>query len=156
MHRTLGTCYYPEHWPEDIWERDAAQMVEAGLSWVRIGEFAWSRLEPSEGQLMRVVGFGHGQVGQIDLVKAVVVHRPEHIAPCCVQGLRGLIALCQPFAEACAGCIGIADRGVVASVFVISLPRRNIWIGTISFGHGLHDHSALVAVAHVRKTVVAA
>ena len=48
--RALGTCYYPEHWPEDIWEEDARQMAELGLTWVRIGEFAWSRLEPSEGQ----------------------------------------------------------------------------------------------------------
>ena len=50
MKRALGTCYYPEHWPEDIWEKDARQMAELGLTWVRIGEFAWSRLEPSEGQ----------------------------------------------------------------------------------------------------------
>ena len=50
MKRTLGTCYYPEHWPEDIWDEDARQMVQLGLTWVRIGEFAWSRLEPSEGQ----------------------------------------------------------------------------------------------------------
>ena len=50
MKRTLGTCYYPEHWPEDLWEEDARQMAELGLTWVRIGEFAWSRLEPSEGR----------------------------------------------------------------------------------------------------------
>ena len=50
MKRTLCTCYYPEHWPEDIWDEDARQMVQLGLTWVRIGEFAWSRLEPSEGQ----------------------------------------------------------------------------------------------------------
>ena len=50
MKRTLGTCYYPEHWPRDIWEDDARRMVEAGLTWVRIGEFAWSRLEPQPGQ----------------------------------------------------------------------------------------------------------
>ena len=49
MKRTLGVCYYPEHWPEDIWAEDAARMVAAGLSWVRIGEFAWSRYEPSPG-----------------------------------------------------------------------------------------------------------
>ena len=49
MKRTLGTCYYPEHWPREIWEVDARRMVEAGLTWVRIGEFAWSRLEPSPG-----------------------------------------------------------------------------------------------------------
>jgi beta-galactosidase len=49
--RTLGVCYYPEHWPEEVWADDARRMVEAGLTWVRIGEFAWSRLEPQPGQL---------------------------------------------------------------------------------------------------------
>ncbi len=51
MQRGLGVCYYPEHWPEEIWPEDAARMVEAGLSWVRIGEFAWSRLEPAPDRL---------------------------------------------------------------------------------------------------------
>ena len=46
MKRTLGVCYYPEHWPENVWAVDAKRMVAAGISWVRIGEFAWSRLEP--------------------------------------------------------------------------------------------------------------
>ena len=49
MKRALGVCYYPEHWPEDRWADDARQMAEAGITWVRIGEFAWSRLEPSPG-----------------------------------------------------------------------------------------------------------
>jgi beta-galactosidase len=46
----LGVCYYPEHWPEDWWAKDAARMVALGIRYVRIGEFAWSRLEPSRGQ----------------------------------------------------------------------------------------------------------
>ena len=46
--RELGTCYYPEHWPDDIWKDDAQKMADLGLKWVRIGEFAWSRLEPQE------------------------------------------------------------------------------------------------------------
>ena len=50
MKRTLGVCYYPEHWPEEIWSEDARRMAEAGLTWVRIGEFAWSRLEPAPGR----------------------------------------------------------------------------------------------------------
>ncbi len=50
MQRALGTCYYPEHWPEDLWPEDAARMKEAGLTWVRIGEFAWSRIEPEPGR----------------------------------------------------------------------------------------------------------
>ena len=51
MKRTLGTCYYPEHWPEEMWDADARRMADAGLTWVRIGEFAWSKLEPSPGEL---------------------------------------------------------------------------------------------------------
>ncbi|WP_372424998.1 beta-galactosidase [Salinarimonas chemoclinalis] len=47
----LGVCYYPEHWPESRWALDARMMREAGMSLVRIGEFAWSRLEPRPGQL---------------------------------------------------------------------------------------------------------
>ncbi|MGJ0504133.1 MAG: beta-galactosidase [Methylocystis sp.] len=45
----LGVCYYPEHWPQSRWSEDATMMQETGLSFVRIGEFAWSRLEPNEG-----------------------------------------------------------------------------------------------------------
>ncbi|WP_291375380.1 beta-galactosidase [Devosia sp.] len=47
----LGVCYYPEHWPEDWWARDAERMAEVGIKYVRIGEFAWSRLEPAPGDL---------------------------------------------------------------------------------------------------------
>ena len=42
----LGVCYYPEHWDEKIWADDAKRMRQMGISFVRIGEFAWSRLEP--------------------------------------------------------------------------------------------------------------
>ena len=47
---TLGVCYYPEHWPEAWWADDARRMRELGLTYVRIGEFAWSRYEPKRGQ----------------------------------------------------------------------------------------------------------
>lgn len=42
----LGVCYYPEHWSEDQWVADARDMVAIGIRLVRIGEFAWSRIEP--------------------------------------------------------------------------------------------------------------
>lgn len=45
----LGVCYYPEHWPETMWKDDAERMRALGLSTVRIGEFAWSRIEPEPG-----------------------------------------------------------------------------------------------------------
>ena len=51
MRRALGVCYYPEHWPEEVWADDARRMAETGLAWVRVAEFAWSRLEPSPGDL---------------------------------------------------------------------------------------------------------
>ncbi|SCB50830.1 beta-galactosidase [Rhizobium lusitanum] len=46
----LGVCYYPEHWNEEWWPEDARQMREIGIRYVRIGEFAWSRMEPEQGR----------------------------------------------------------------------------------------------------------
>lgn len=46
----LGVAWYPEQWPEEQWERDLALMEAAHVRVVRIGEFAWSRMEPREGQ----------------------------------------------------------------------------------------------------------
>lgn len=46
----FGVCYYPEHWPVERWPEDARMMREAGLSLVRISEFAWQRMEPEEGE----------------------------------------------------------------------------------------------------------
>ena len=45
----LGTCYYPEHWPESLWEEDLERMLECGIQVIRIAEFAWSKVEPNEG-----------------------------------------------------------------------------------------------------------
>jgi beta-galactosidase len=45
----LGVCYYPEHWPQSMWADDAARMADIGIKQVRIGEFAWSRIEPTPG-----------------------------------------------------------------------------------------------------------
>ena len=46
----LGAAWYPEQWPQSAWEHDLALMQAAGINVVRVGEFAWSRLEPAEGQ----------------------------------------------------------------------------------------------------------
>lgn len=46
----LGSAWYPEQWPEAQWDHDLALMQQAGLNMVRIGEFAWSSLEPAEGK----------------------------------------------------------------------------------------------------------
>jgi beta-galactosidase len=46
----LGTSWYPEQWPESRWETDLTLMQQAGVRVIRMGEFAWSRMEPAEGQ----------------------------------------------------------------------------------------------------------
>ena len=38
---TMGTCYYPEHWIEELWASDLERMKAAGISVIRIAEFAW-------------------------------------------------------------------------------------------------------------------
>ena len=45
----LGAAWYPEQWPESRWEVDLDLMQKAHLHVVRVGEFAWSTEEPSEG-----------------------------------------------------------------------------------------------------------
>ena len=45
----MGTAWYPEQWPESRWDADLALMQAAHLTVVRVGEFAWSRMEPREG-----------------------------------------------------------------------------------------------------------
>ncbi|HYD83129.1 MAG TPA: beta-galactosidase, partial [Opitutus sp.] len=46
-----GVCYYPELWPETEIDRDIAEMKRVGINFVRMGEFAWSRIEPEEGRI---------------------------------------------------------------------------------------------------------
>ncbi|QNA85392.1 beta-galactosidase [Sphingomonas sp. So64.6b] len=47
---SIGSSWYPEQWPEARWEVDLALMERAQLNVVRIGEFAWARMEPADGQ----------------------------------------------------------------------------------------------------------
>ena len=45
----LGAAWYPEQWPESHWEADLKLMQAAHIHVVRVGEFAWSSEESSEG-----------------------------------------------------------------------------------------------------------
>lgn len=45
----IGADYYPEHWSRERWPIDARMMREAGFNVTRLAEFAWVRMEPSEG-----------------------------------------------------------------------------------------------------------
>ena len=46
----VGTAWYPEQWPESRWEEDLRLMEAANIKVVRVAEFAWSTMEPSEGK----------------------------------------------------------------------------------------------------------
>ena len=45
----LGAAWYPEQWPESQWDIDLGRMEAAHIHLVRVGEFAWSTMEPTEG-----------------------------------------------------------------------------------------------------------
>ncbi|MBR6996480.1 MAG: beta-galactosidase [Ruminococcus sp.] len=46
----IGVDYYPEQWDRALWNADADLMARTGVKLVRLGEFAWSRLEPKDGE----------------------------------------------------------------------------------------------------------
>jgi beta-galactosidase len=46
----LGAAWYPEQWAESRWDADLTLMESAHINFVRIAEFAWSTMEPSEGE----------------------------------------------------------------------------------------------------------
>ena len=46
----IGVAWYPEQHPPQRWPDDVRRMADAGLSLVRVGEFAWTALEPERGR----------------------------------------------------------------------------------------------------------
>ncbi|GGN98272.1 beta-galactosidase [Saccharibacillus kuerlensis] len=75
----MGVDYYPEHWDETLWEEDASLMQKSGVAIVRVGEFAWSRMEPKDGEfdfgwLDRAIDL-FGRYG-IDVVIGTPTHTP--------------------------------------------------------------------------------
>jgi len=46
----IGVDYYPEQWGREMWEKDAETMARTGVKLIRVAEFAWSRLEPRDGE----------------------------------------------------------------------------------------------------------
>lgn len=46
----LGVDYYPEQWDDSLMEADLDRILELGCNVIRIGEFAWHRMEKKEGQ----------------------------------------------------------------------------------------------------------
>ncbi|MGH9718473.1 MAG: beta-galactosidase [Candidatus Acidiferrales bacterium] len=65
----LGAAWYPEQWPESRWDSDLSLMEAAHIDVVRVGEFAWSSMEPTE---------GHYDFGWLD--RAIALAAKHHIA----------------------------------------------------------------------------
>lgn len=77
----LGGDYNPEQWPEDVWVEDIALMREAGVSFVSLGVFSWSWLEPEPGRfetgwLDRVMDLLEGGGIAVDLATATASPPP--------------------------------------------------------------------------------
>jgi beta-galactosidase len=46
----LGGDYNPEQWPRPVWDEDIELMRRANVSFVSLGIFSWSWLEPAKGE----------------------------------------------------------------------------------------------------------
>ena len=46
----FGGDYNPEQWSREVWTDDMRLMTDAGVSFVSLGIFSWSWLEPSKGE----------------------------------------------------------------------------------------------------------
>ena len=48
----IGAAYYPEMWDEAEVNKDIARCKELGINCLRVGEFAWGKMEPEEGKFV--------------------------------------------------------------------------------------------------------
>jgi beta-galactosidase len=76
-----GGDYNPEQWPESVWHDDVVLMREAGVTMVSLGIFAWSRIQPAEGQfdwhwLDTVIDLLHANGIAVDLATATASPPP--------------------------------------------------------------------------------
>ena len=44
----LGAAFYPEHHPDKSWREYVSLISKAGLSFVRLAEFTWDKIEPED------------------------------------------------------------------------------------------------------------
>ncbi|MCK9794432.1 beta-galactosidase [Isoptericola sp. 4D.3] len=76
-----GGDYNPEQWDAAVWREDVALMREAGVNFVTVGVFSWSRLEPRPGEhrfewLDEVLGLLHDAGIAVDLATPVASPPP--------------------------------------------------------------------------------
>ena len=44
----FGGDYFPEQWPEDVWQEDIRLMKKANINLVSVAIFAWALIQPEE------------------------------------------------------------------------------------------------------------
>ncbi|KAA0962410.1 beta-galactosidase [Microbacterium sp. ANT_H45B] len=76
-----GADYNPEQWPREVWPEDIRLMREAGVTLVSLGIFAWSRIQPAEGEfdwdwLDEIIGLLHEGGIEVDLATATASPPP--------------------------------------------------------------------------------
>lgn len=80
----LGAAYYPEAWPEEQQAHDIAMMKKAGITVVRIGEFAWKKLEPQNGDFQ--FGWLHDVINRLEMAGIrVILGTPSATPPMWVE-----------------------------------------------------------------------
>ncbi len=77
----FGGDYNPEQWPRAVWDDDMRLMQAAGVSFVTLGVFSWSWLEPSKGEytfdwLDEVMDLLHEHGIAVDLATATATPPP--------------------------------------------------------------------------------
>ena len=105
---------------------------------------------------MRRIGFGDGQVRQLDLVEASIFHRPEDIAPGFVQRFDRAIFGLAPSPKRLQSGRRIAEHSVVAAIFIVGLPRRYGGVAAEGARQMLDDAVTFLSVAFVAETIVSA
>ena len=77
----FGGDYNPEQWPREVWADDMRLMRDAGVSFVTLGVFSWSWLEPTKGEyefgwLDEVMTMLHDNGIAVDLATATATPPP--------------------------------------------------------------------------------
>ncbi|MEO5609467.1 MAG: beta-galactosidase [Ornithinibacter sp.] len=77
----FGGDYNPEQWSREVWADDMRLMREAGVSFVSLGIFSWSWLEPSKGEytfewLDEIMDLLHANGIAVDLATATATPPP--------------------------------------------------------------------------------